>query len=100
MSHPHGTYLGSVRTLDERFLRPHPRTVLWWAQRETCRTCAHYRQERSGESRSGMSIVVIAKSVNSGSVRPPGRLSTASAKKRSTSALEATRLMPTIRNHG
>lgn len=34
-----------MATLDERFLRPHSRTVLWWAQRETCRTCAHYRPE-------------------------------------------------------
>lgn len=33
--------------LDERFLRPHPRTLLWWAQRERCRTCGHYRLESS-----------------------------------------------------
>ena len=33
--------------LDTRFLRVHPRTRLWWAQRETCRTCAHYRREVS-----------------------------------------------------
>lgn len=33
--------------LDTRFLQVHPRTRLWWAQRATCRTCAHYRQERS-----------------------------------------------------
>lgn len=33
--------------LDQRFLRVLPRTRLWWAQRETCRTCAHYRAETS-----------------------------------------------------
>lgn len=43
--------------LDTRFLRVHPRTRLWWAQRETCRTCAHYRQERSGERSCGMSMM-------------------------------------------
>ena len=43
--------------LDTRFLRVHPRTLLWWAQRETCRTCAHYRQERGGERSSGMSMM-------------------------------------------
>lgn len=28
--------------VDERFLTVHPRTALWWEQRETCRQCAHY----------------------------------------------------------
>jgi hypothetical protein len=27
--------------LDTRFLTTHPRTVLWWEQREQCRGCAH-----------------------------------------------------------
>lgn len=43
--------------LDTRFLQVHPRTRLWWAQRETCRTCVHYRQERSGERQSGSTLL-------------------------------------------
>ena len=27
--------------LDTRFLTVHPRTELWWKQRETCGQCAH-----------------------------------------------------------
>jgi rRNA maturation protein Nop10 len=30
-----------MRPLDERFLHLHPRTALWWQQREQCRACAH-----------------------------------------------------------
>ena len=37
----------AMMALDTRYLRPHPRTMLWWAQRETCRNCAHYRLESS-----------------------------------------------------
>lgn len=28
--------------IDTRFLTVHPRTVLWWEQREKCRRCKHY----------------------------------------------------------
>lgn len=31
------------RIIDERFLRVHPRTALWWEQREQCKRCAHVR---------------------------------------------------------
>lgn len=30
------------RLLDERFLTVHPRTALWWAEREQCRQCKHH----------------------------------------------------------
>lgn len=28
--------------IDERFLSVHPRTALWWKQREKCAQCVHY----------------------------------------------------------
>ena len=34
----------TVLLLDTRFLQPHPRTLLWWQQREQCRRCVHYRR--------------------------------------------------------
>jgi hypothetical protein len=30
-----------MATIDTRFLTVHPRTLLWWRQREQCATCAH-----------------------------------------------------------
>lgn len=27
--------------IDQTFLKPHWRTVLWWAEREQCRRCKH-----------------------------------------------------------
>lgn len=27
------------------FTKPHRRTLLWWAQRETCRSCANFIEE-------------------------------------------------------
>lgn len=30
-----------ARTLDETFLTIHPRTALWWQQREQCLKCKH-----------------------------------------------------------
>ena len=34
--------------LDQRFLSPHPRTLLWWQQRFECRQCAHYALVETG----------------------------------------------------
>jgi len=28
--------------IDTRFLSVHPRTALWWQQREQCRSCKHH----------------------------------------------------------
>lgn len=40
--------------IDQRFLSPHPRTLLWWQQREQCRQCAHYvRVPTSAKSNGG-----------------------------------------------
>lgn len=44
--------------LDERFLTVHPRTKLWWTQREQCAQCKHVRhidmkQTRGGWGQSG-----------------------------------------------
>lgn len=33
-----------MRVLDERFLTVHPRTALWWEQRELCRKCEHLHE--------------------------------------------------------
>lgn len=37
-----------TRILDERFLTVHPRTALWWEQRETCKKCVHFRKRADG----------------------------------------------------
>ena len=37
-----GHMLGCIT--DKRFLRVHPRTLLWWREREQCRRCVHYRE--------------------------------------------------------
>lgn len=44
------------RLLDERFLRPHPRTALWWQQREQCRACAHCVEVVLDAGRDGASM--------------------------------------------
>jgi len=31
-----------MKPLDERFLRPHPDTIVWWGQRAQCRACTHH----------------------------------------------------------
>ncbi len=31
-----------MKPLDERFLSPHPDTIVWWGQRAQCRACAHH----------------------------------------------------------
>lgn len=31
-----------MKPLDERFLKPHPDTIVWWAQRAKCRACRHH----------------------------------------------------------
>jgi hypothetical protein len=33
--------------LDTRFLRVHPATARWWAQRDQCRTCRHHDEPKS-----------------------------------------------------
>jgi len=41
--------------VDERFLSVHPRTLLWWQQREQCRKCKHhwFKPEKPGSGHSG-----------------------------------------------
>jgi len=40
-----------MRIIDERFLTPHPRTVLWFAQRGKCERCVNSHQD--GDRTSG-----------------------------------------------
>jgi hypothetical protein len=40
--------------IDERFLTVHPRTALWWQQREQCATCRWQREKpQNHEKRNG-----------------------------------------------
>lgn len=39
--------------LDERFLTVHPRTALWWEQREKCAGCAHLEVQPSDAGTGG-----------------------------------------------
>lgn len=36
---------------DTRFLSVHPRTLLWWREREQCRRCVHYRERSAAGQR-------------------------------------------------
>lgn len=52
-------------TIDERFLRIHPRTERWFVEREQCRQCAHVRFIQDHE-RSGSTIWQCAAAPSSG----------------------------------
>lgn len=48
-------------TIDERFLSVHPRTALWWEQREVCQRCKHVRQtEQTPKAGGEMFCAVVA----------------------------------------
>jgi hypothetical protein len=36
----------NFQSTDDRFTKPHPRTVLWMAQRKKCEACTHCHQRR------------------------------------------------------
>lgn len=49
---------GLVAT-DTRFLSVHPRTLLWWQEREQCKRCAHYREKTVSYGRYRPSLLQI-----------------------------------------
>lgn len=42
-----------VVEFDPRFVELHPRTARWWAERSTCRACAHHLRDERVKDRGG-----------------------------------------------
>ena len=62
--------------IDTRFLSVHPRTELWWAQREQCQRCAHMSEDgdttnglrKSGTLAGGMRCLQAARRIGGGAM--------------------------------
>lgn len=53
-----------MRPIDERFLRPHPRTVLWQEQRKKCEACSNLLIPEGEDSGMRCSAVKMVDVVN------------------------------------
>lgn len=62
-----------ARVLDETFLAPHPRTVLWWVQREQCRRCERFREVHIAATHRSAEHTVMHCEVGAPIVRRNGR---------------------------
>jgi len=45
--------------IDQTFLRVHPRTLAWWAEREQCLRCKHSRQRPVISANSGGGLLCM-----------------------------------------
>lgn len=46
--------------IDQTFLQVHPRTLAWWAERETCLKCKHSRERPIRKSSAGGGLLCMA----------------------------------------